>query len=233
MEQLGISETVKLQPFKWATFENPAMTGPLVKSGVRSIESATGVYGSIIDKSAEQTEMVLDFLMFWFSQPGYQSYVDGDLKDPTTPGGYSPAGPVMVKGVTIPERYQNLMDNVKMMGNVENGLWLPHRFPLENLDKEAMNQLKDALEGKITPEDYATWLQKAWMDNFDEIIKKAGLTNEDLDNPARDPAVQLTDRGALSLRRKCHHLRRKPFVICRGCRTAGLRPRRTADAVRE
>ncbi len=131
--------------------------------------------------------MALDFLMFWFSQPGYQAYVDGDLKDPTTPGGYSPAGPIMVKGVKIPERYQALMDNVQMMGNVENGLFLPHRFPLENLDKESMNQLKDALEGKITPEAYAAWLQKAWTDNFDEIIKKAGLTNDDLDNPARDP----------------------------------------------
>lgn len=190
MKQLGISETTKLQPFTWGTFENPAMTGPLVRfPNVRSIESASGVYGSIIDKSAEQTEMVLDFLMFWFSQPGYQAYVDGDLRDPVTPGGYSPAGPVMVKGVRIPEEYQKLMDGVQMMGNVENGLFLPHRFPIENLDKEAMNQLKDALEGKITPEDYAAWLQKAWMDNFDEIITKAGLTQEDLDNPARDPAA--------------------------------------------
>lgn len=190
MKQLGISETVKLQPFAWGTFENPAMTGPLIRfPNVRSIESATGVYASIIDKSAEQTEMVLDFLMFWFSQPGYQAYVDGDLKDPLTPGGYSPSGPVMVKGVQIPQQYQELMDNVQMMGNTENGLFLPHRFPIENLDKEAMNQLKDALEGKITPEEYAAWLQKAWMDNFEDIVKKAGLTMEDLDNPARDPAA--------------------------------------------
>ena len=48
MKQLGISETTKLQPFTWGTFENPAMTGPLVRfPNVRSIESATGVYGSI------------------------------------------------------------------------------------------------------------------------------------------------------------------------------------------
>jgi raffinose/stachyose/melibiose transport system substrate-binding protein len=191
MKELGISETVKLQPFKWGTFENPAMTGPLVKfPNVRSIESATGVYGSVIDKSAEQTEMVLDFLMFWFSKPGYQAYVDGDMTDPKTVGGYSPAGPVQVKGVEIPAEYKTLMDNVKMMGNVENGLFLPHRFSIENLDKESQNKLKDALEGKIKPEEYATWLQKAWTDNFAEIIKKAGLTMEDLDNPARDPAAQ-------------------------------------------
>ena len=190
-EQLGISDTTKLQPFNWGTFENPAMTGPLVKfPNVRSIESATGVYATVVDKSAEQTEMVVDFLMFWFSQPGYQTYVDGDLTDPTTPGGYSPAGPVMVQGVQIPEEYQKLMDNVQMMGNVENGLFLPQRISaIPTLDQEAQNKLKDALEGKITPEDYAAWLQKAWDDNFDEIIQKAGLTQEDLDNPARDPAA--------------------------------------------
>ncbi len=191
MKELGISDTVKLQPFAWGTFETPGMTGPLVKfQPVRSIESATGVYASIIDKSAEQTEMVLDFLMFWFSKPGYQAYVDGDMKDPLTPGGYNPGGPVMVKGVTIPEDYQKLMDNVKMMGNVENGLFLPLRFNVDSIDKEAQNKLKDALEGKITPQDYATWLQKTWTDNFDAIIKKAGLTQADLDNPARDPAAK-------------------------------------------
>jgi ABC-type glycerol-3-phosphate transport system substrate-binding protein len=190
MKDLGIKDSSKLKPFEWGTFENPAMTGPLVKfPNVRSIESATGVYGSIIDKSAEQTEMVLDFLMFWFSKPGYQAYVDGDMQDPTTPGGYSPSGPVMVKGVTIPDDYQKLMSNVKMMGNVENGLFLPLRFNVDSIDKEAQNKLKDALEGTITPEEYASWLQKTWTDNFDAIIKKAGLTQADLDNPARDPAA--------------------------------------------
>lgn len=190
MKQLGITETTRLQPFNWGTFENPAMTGPLVRfPNVRSVESATGVYASIINKSAEQTEMVLDFLMFWFSQPGYQAFVDGALRDPLSPGGYSASGPIMVRGVKIPEEYQKLMDNVKMMGNVENGLFLPHRFSVPNLDKEAQDKFKDALEGRITPEEYAAWLQKAWMDNFDEIITKAGLTQEDLDNPARDPAA--------------------------------------------
>lgn len=191
MQQLRITDTARLQPFAWGTFPNPAMTSPLIRfPNVRSIESASGLYASIINKSAEQTEMALDFLMFWLSQPGYQAYVDGDLKDPLTPGGYSPSGPVMVRGVQIPKKYQELLDNVQMMGNTENGLFLPHRFlAVDNLDREAQNKLKDALEGTITPEEYASWLQKAWMDNFDTIITRAGLTMEDLDNPARDPAA--------------------------------------------
>jgi len=189
---LGISETVKLQPFQWSTFENPAMVGPLVKyPNVRSIESATGIYLSIVDKTAEQTEMVLDFIMFATSQPGYQSYVDGAMTDPLSPDGYSPSGPIMVNGVKAPEKYQTLMDNVKMMGNVENGLFLPQRLSaIESVDKQAMNDMKDALEGKITPEEYAKRLQKLWTDNFDALMTKAGLTKDDLDNPGRDPSAK-------------------------------------------
>jgi ABC-type glycerol-3-phosphate transport system substrate-binding protein len=186
-KQLGISETTKLKPFTWATFENPGMTGPLVKAPVRSIESATGVYGSVIDKNAQQTELAVDFLMFWFSKPGYQAWVNGANNDPTTPGGYGPAGPVEVKDVTVPDQYQKMMDNVKMLGNSENGLYLPMRFSIDSLDKESQNRLKDTLEGKTTPEDYAKWLQQAWTTNFDQILQKASLTKDDLDNPARDP----------------------------------------------
>ena len=191
-KQLGISETTKLKPFGWGTFENPPMVGPLVKyPNVRSIESASGVYLSIIDKSADKTEMMLDFLMFWTSQPGYQSFVDGAMNDKTTPDGYNPAGPVQVYGVKIPDVAQKLMDNVKMMGNVENGLFLPQRLSaIESVDKQATNLLKDALEGKIKPEAYAKGLQKLWDDNFTELLKKAGLTKEDLDNPGRDPAAK-------------------------------------------
>jgi len=83
------------------------------------------------------------------------------------------------------------MDNVKMMGNVENGLFLPQRISaIESVDKQATNNLKDALEGKIKPEEYAKRLQKLWTDNFAEIIKKAGLTAEDLNNPGRDPSAK-------------------------------------------
>jgi hypothetical protein len=191
-KSLGISETAKLKPFGWGTFENPPMVGPLVKyPNVRSIESATGVYLSIVDKSADKTEMMLDFLMFWTSQPGYQSFVDGAINDPLTPGGYAPGGPVQVYGVKVPDEYQKMMDNVKMLGNVENGLFLPQRLSaIESVDKQATNLLKDALEGKVKPDAYAKSLQKLWNDNFNDLIKKAGLTKEVLDNPGRDPAAK-------------------------------------------
>ncbi|MCL5997187.1 MAG: extracellular solute-binding protein [Chloroflexi bacterium] len=185
-EQKGISATVKLQPFNWNTFENPAMTGPLVKYDVRSVESATGIYTSIVDKNPEQTELALDFLMFWTSKPGYQAWVDGWLQSPQ---GYSPGGPVMVHDVVLPDAMQAQMDSIKMMGNAENGinLTLLQFSGVGDLKDKQRNLFNDTLQGKITQEEFGKQLQKLYMDNFNDILAKSGLANDDLDNPQRQP----------------------------------------------
>ena len=185
-EQKGISATVKLQPFNWATFENPPMTGPLVKYDVRSVESATGIYLSIVDRNPEQTELAKDFLMFWTSKPGYQAWVDGWLN---SPGGYSPGGPVMVKDVVLPSDMQAQMDAVKMLGNGENGinLTLLQFAGVSDMPEKQRNLFVDTLQGKITPEEFGKQLQQLVVDNFDQILAKSGLTNENLDNPTVAP----------------------------------------------
>jgi ABC-type glycerol-3-phosphate transport system substrate-binding protein len=185
-EKKGISATVKLQPFSWATFENPAMTGPLVKYDVRSVESATGIYTSIVDKNPEQTELALDFLMFWTSKPGYQAWVDGWLN---SPAGYSPGGPVMVRDVVLPTEMQAQMDSITMLGNAENGvnLTLLQFAGVGDLKDKQRNLFNDALQAKITPVDFGKELQKLYMDNFAEILTKSGLTQENLDNPQVAP----------------------------------------------
>ena len=185
LEDLKITDASKLQPFEWGNFENPPMTGGLVKQGVRSVESASGVYGSIIDKNAEQTELASDFLMFWFSKPGYQAYIDGGI---ASPQGYNMAGPIMVRDITLPEDMQAMIGSIKMMGNAENGRYYPWDFGgVPDLDKEARDQYKQALEGKITSEEFAANLQKMWDDNWPDILKKAGLTEDNLTNPAVQP----------------------------------------------
>ena len=185
LKDLKITDASKLKPFEWGTFENPPMTGGLVKQGVRSVESASGVYGSIIDKNAEQTELAVDFLMFWFSKPGYQAWVDGGIASPT---GYNVSGPIMVRDISLPEDLAAMVGSIKMMGNAENGRYYPWDFGgVPDLDKEARDQYKQALEGKVSSEDFAKSLQKMWDDNWDEILKKAGLTEDNIANPAVQP----------------------------------------------
>ncbi len=178
------ADTVKT--FNWSTFENPAMEGDLVQSAPRSVESASGEYISVIEKDQAQTDLSVDFAMFWLSAEGYQPYLDAQWAEP----GFSPAGPLQLTGVTVPPQEEDLFANLLEMGNAEaayNGFWTAgaggqHTTDLHNL-------LAEALNGNITPEEYATQLQAYHEDNWDSYLELSALTQEDIDDPARQPGT--------------------------------------------
>jgi raffinose/stachyose/melibiose transport system substrate-binding protein len=185
LEDLEI-EADSVQTFNWGTFENPAMEGDLVLSQPRSVESASGEYISIIEKEQAQTDLSLDFAMFWLSSAGYQPFLDAQWAQP----GFSPAGPLQVHGVEVPAIEGELFADLLELGNAEanyNGFWTSgaggqHTTDLHNL-------LAEALNGNITPEDYATQLQAYHENNFESYLELAGLTQEDIDDPARQPGT--------------------------------------------
>ena len=78
-EALNLDEDVEIQAFEWGVFENPSATGHDITGPVRSIESASGIYLSCIDKGPDQVDMAIDFdfMQFWLSAEGYQAWVDG------------------------------------------------------------------------------------------------------------------------------------------------------------
>lgn len=185
LEQLEI-EADSVQTFAWGTFENPAMEGDLVLSPPRSVESASGEYIGIIEKDQAQTDLALDFTMFWLSAPGYQPYLDAQWEQP----GFSPAGPLQVLGVDVPAAETELFADLQELGNAEinyNNFWVAgaggqHITNLRNLLAEALND-------NITPDEYAQQLQSYHEENFESYLELAGLTQEDLDDPARQPGT--------------------------------------------
>lgn len=173
-----------IKPFRWGTFENPAMQGNLVQSKARSVESASGEYVSIVDKGSETTAVTSDFVMFWLSKAGYQPYMDAMVKSHH----WAPSGPVKIKGLREPKANE-IFSQLKFAGNAEanyNGFWTGGATPAQTTDLH--NLLKDCLQGKLTPTEYASQLQAYVMDHLDESIKAAGLSQADLDNPARRPS---------------------------------------------
>ncbi|GCE29502.1 hypothetical protein KDA_49860 [Dictyobacter alpinus] len=173
-----------VKPFAWGSFENPPMQGSLINSPVRSVESASGEYLSIVKKNQQQVNLTVDFLMFWTSKPGYQPFNDTYAKNSS----YSPGGPLQVRDVQDPVKYQQLFSKVKQTGNAEasyNGEWLSWQGG--NIQRDVQNLYKQALQGRISPQNFGTALQKYVTDNFDDILKQYQLTNTDLDNPARQP----------------------------------------------
>jgi ABC-type glycerol-3-phosphate transport system substrate-binding protein len=187
LKELKLEEKTQIRPFAWGTFENPPMEGPLVKSPVRSAESATGEYISIIEKDQRQLDIALDFVMFWLSKAGYKPYLDGYIKS----GRFRPGGPLAVKGVEDPPEIQKLFRDIKFMGNAETnynnflawgGGGSPHM-------KAAFDLYKEALEGKMPPAEFGKRLQSLITTNFDDLIKRAQLSREDIDNPAKQPGT--------------------------------------------
>jgi ABC-type glycerol-3-phosphate transport system substrate-binding protein len=183
-EALGTSE-LSIEAFEYGTFEMPQLEGPLVKSNTRSVESATGEYVSIIEKDAAQTELTLDFVQWWLSYAGYPTWNDARFE-----AGATFSGPLKVYDVEEPEEVAALWADVQFLGNAEasyNGFWTS--MGGGDMQTSARDIFKQGIEGTITPEDAAAGLQALMMDNFATILETVGLTNEDLDNPARQPGT--------------------------------------------
>jgi ABC-type glycerol-3-phosphate transport system substrate-binding protein len=186
LEELELPADTNVRAFEWGTFENPPMEGPLVKSPVRAVESAAGEYIGIIDKNQQQTDLALDFVMFWLSAPGYQAFFDGRVEAEDL----NASGPLAVRGVQEPPALQETFAAMPILGNAENQYnFMPFYLGEGDLITDARNLFKEALEGKITPEDYGTQLQEYVTTNFERIITSNGLTMADIDNPARQPGT--------------------------------------------
>ncbi|MBO9607092.1 MAG: carbohydrate ABC transporter substrate-binding protein [Paenibacillaceae bacterium] len=184
LEALKIKDAGALKPFAWGTFENPEMTGAGVQGPVRSVESSAGQYIGIIDKNQEQTNMVADFTMFWLSKAGYQAWIDGQEKA----GILSLSGPLVIRGVNLPDDVKNIFKDVKMLGNAEipmNNILMDGG--VKDLETEMRSNFKDALEGKMSAEEFGKKLQALYTNNFNQIITNAGLTPDNIDHPEKAP----------------------------------------------
>ncbi|GAA5189747.1 hypothetical protein GCM10023322_43140 [Rugosimonospora acidiphila] len=171
-------------PFTPATFEGPAMQSSLVKCKPRAIEPKGGDYVSIIKKDSQQTAMAVDFAMFWLSKAGYQPYLNGEIQ-----AGLA-VGTSDISGLTFPAAIEQQNKSITFVGNAEvvyNQAWTAGADPTSKADLQGM--LKDVLQGKLAPQAYATGLQKYFQDNFDKLIAKLSLTEDDIANPSRRPSA--------------------------------------------
>lgn len=183
LKELGIKPG-SVRPFEWGVFENPAMEGDLVKCKPRSVESSSGEYLSVIDKNAEQRALAVDFCMFWLSSAGYSPYLDAQIES----GEFVASGPCRVRGVEYPQDVQERFEMVQLMGNAEvlyNQFWTAG--PDQETRTDLRNLLKQALDGRVTPREYANQLQAYVQDNLDRMLESSSLTRGDIDNPARRP----------------------------------------------
>jgi len=174
----------KLKPFRWGFFDTPPQTNPLVVGAIRSIESASGEYVSIIHKNQPQTDMVIDFVMFWLSAPGYQTFVDAQVAADE----FRPAGKIMVRGVRIPERYKAL-DEVDMIGNAENSTNILFLLPPagSRLSQDGRQALVEFIRDRIDVAEAARRIQAMAKASVEANMERNNLPMTLLDRPELDP----------------------------------------------
>ena len=185
-EALALGSDVKIDPFEWGTFDNPSMVDALVDGPARAVESSCGPYWGIVEKDQAQTDLALDFMMFFCSPPGFQVWVDALIEDDN----FRPCGPPYVKDIVLPAMFTEMFADMKMIGNAEIGWNQCSRIgPGGSQIRQAGEQLYvDGLQGKVSPADYAKQLQQVVMDGWEEILTGVNMTEAEIDHPERKPA---------------------------------------------
>lgn len=171
--------------FKWGTFDTPPQVNPWVKAPARSVESSSGEYLGIISKNQPQTDRVIDFLHFWLSPAGYQTYVDGQLAT----GRFQPSGMIMVHHVNLPDRYQSRIASIVRRGNAEIQLnYISSFFSQGSRLLHGFKQtLTDMVQEKITTQTAARQIQEAMQAGVADILARNHLDQSFLDHPELDP----------------------------------------------
>lgn len=184
-KKLKIEEGAALKTFDWGTFENPPMIHDLMDTElVRTVESHGGHYLSIVDKNQEQTELALDFTMFYLSAPGYQARVDAQVQ---SDAGYMASGPLLINGVQLPGPTTELFADIPTLGNAE--IMINGFFATPGEHKPFMlDTLRAALVGEIPAAEFGRVYQEYIDENLEDILSEVGLTLDDLDHPERNPA---------------------------------------------
>lgn len=168
------------------TFNMPSMEGEYVKAAARTIEVPVGFYG-VIEKSKEQTERVMDFMMFLSSEEGYSIYQTAALAN-----GAVPSGANLVYGVEIPEKYQQMYAQLESVGNCQ-------KAPCQTIARGAANDIqasvrewytytKEFFDGTITIDVWAQKHRENVAKYFTDSLAAAGISQSDLEYPQNKPS---------------------------------------------
>ncbi|MEQ4207190.1 ABC transporter substrate-binding protein [Actinopolymorpha sp. B9G3] len=185
LSELGI-EQASVQPFGWDVFEFPPMVSPLARRNVRPTEGTGGASICAVDKDPAHTEMVMDFLMFWLSKPGFTAYTQAQVEAED----FRPSGPTLVAGVPYPKEIEDLFARVEQRGTVApayGGFWLNGAGGKSAEDLRSL--FLALLQGDVEGEAYAKRVQQYVQRNYSALLRLAHLTDDDVANPSRRPVA--------------------------------------------
>ncbi|MBP2110604.1 ABC transporter substrate-binding protein [Paenibacillus silagei] len=187
-EKTGAQGGVK--PFEYGFFNMPSMEGPQVQGAARTIQIPVGSYG-IVNKSAEQNALNMDFMMFLTSPEGYKVYVEAIQKSPDASLDGAPA----LKDITLPDEMTAAFADFAPIGNTEGydsaanvlarGLW-----DYQPSIQDWVGSVQKYFAGKISTDQYLNELQANIDKYFDVALKERKMERSDLDTPEKRPPAR-------------------------------------------
>ncbi len=175
--------------FNYGRFAFPSIEGSCVQGTARANELTQG-YLALPKKNRIQNDLEVDFAMFWTSPEGMQIFLENKLDPDNLTGGI--AGPPLIKGVTLPEPWQDVFANSVFIGNYEKpgapGDAVARGFFKHEESKRIWSiMVQEFFAGERTAEEFAADYQQLLFDTFASLLEYLNLTEEDLEAPEKRP----------------------------------------------
>lgn len=178
--------TPNIMKFEVGTFNMPSMEGEYILAPARTIEVPVGFYG-IIDKNKTHTDKVIDFMMYFSSAEGFKLYQDALIAN-----GGVPTGSVLIDGVELPEKYEQMYADLVPVGNCQ-------KSPCQTIARGAANDVQASVRewytytqeyfnGQITIDEWAEKHKQNVNKYFDDSLRAAGISRNDLLYPQNRPS---------------------------------------------
>lgn len=179
-----------VKAFDFGYFNMPSQTGELVQAPARTIHIYTGFYG-FVKKSAEQTALDVDFMMYVTSPEGFKVYLEAIQKSKEA----SLNGAPLLKDIVLPDEMKKTFESFDAIGNTE-GLPSPGNVLARGLyDYQPSVQsyvglISKYFNGEMNVDEFMKKYQADIDAKFPEMLKQRKNEMSDLNNPERKPPVR-------------------------------------------
>jgi len=177
-------------PFRVGSMKVPSLTGPYAQGPSRTSEGeGSGVYMGAINKSKEQNDLVMDFIMYFTSPQGYSIFLNAAI-----PAGYDVSGSPLIKGVELPPNLKEVFEGIELLGDAggSNGGRMGRGVPSDVQEslRDWYTYTYEYLVGNIDIDEWGRRNQANAETYMPSAMPGMGVGFSDLDNPQNRPTGQ-------------------------------------------
>lgn len=175
------------EKFELGSFNYPPMKGKVAVDYTRTVGGAHGFF-SVINKSKEQNDLNVDFIMYLVSPEGQAVKFNAMEQN-----NIAPSGPPLVKGVEMPEKWRGIFEQLGFPGLADGN-------PFSGFSRGFMDEPRSVrafqdnsqkfFKGEMSVDEYCAAMQKACQDAVPRWLKIQKFRPDAIDDPSKDPSTK-------------------------------------------